>query len=69
MRRSAARFVSAPITTRSGRMKVSIAAPSRRNSGFEATSNSAPRGACVRITRITSRAVPTGAVLFCTTSW
>ena len=40
---SAARFDSAPITTRSGRMKVSMAEPSRRNSGFEATSNFAPR--------------------------
>ena len=40
---SAARFVSAPMTTRSVRMKVSMAAPWRRNSGFEATSNFAPR--------------------------
>ena len=44
-----ARGVSAPMTTRSGRMKVSIAEPSRRNSGFEATSNSAPRRACLRM--------------------
>jgi hypothetical protein len=44
VRISAARFDSTPITTRSGRMKVSIAAPSRRNSGFDATSNWAPRG-------------------------
>ena len=44
--------VSAPITTRSGRMNVSIAEPSRRNSGFEATSNSAPRRACSRMYRV-----------------
>ena len=37
-RRGRARL-SAPITTRSGRMKSSIAEPSRRNSGLEATSN------------------------------
>ena len=34
---------SVPITTRSGRMKSPIAAPSRRNSGFEATLNSTSR--------------------------
>ena len=46
LRRMLAAFlVSAPITMRSGRMKVSIAEPSRRNSGFDATSNSAPRRA------------------------
>ncbi len=34
-----ARSESAPITTRSGLRKSSIAAPSLRNSGFETTSN------------------------------
>src|SRR3972149_4606372 len=37
-----ARSDSTPTTTRSGRMKSLIAAPSRRNSGLEATSKSAP---------------------------
>jgi len=60
--------VSAPITTRSGRMNVSIAEPSRRNSGFDATSNSRPPLANFCIQPYRSRAVPTGAVLFCTTS-
>ena len=49
-------------------MNVSIADPSRRNSGFDATSNSAPRLAKRRIHAYRLRAVPTGAVLFCTTS-
>ena len=61
-------LVSAPMTTRSGRMNVSMAEPSRRNSGFDATSNSAPRLANFFIHEYRSRAVPTGAVLFCTTS-
>ena len=67
-RMAAARLLSAPITTRSGRMKVSIAEPSRRNSGLDATSNSAPRRAKRRMWSARARAVPTGAVLFCTTS-
>ncbi len=42
-------------------MKSSIAAPSRRNSGFEATSNSAA-GFAARIVSATLRLVPTGTV-------
>ena len=42
-------------------MKSSIAAPSRRNSGLEATSNSAV-GRDSRMMRATSRPVPTGTV-------
>ena len=45
-----------------------MAEPSRRNSGFEATSNFAPRFACFAMKPCSARAVPTGAVLFCTTS-
>ena len=37
---SVTRGLSAPTTTRSGRMKSSMAAPSLRNSGFDTTSNS-----------------------------
>jgi hypothetical protein len=55
------------MTTRSGRMKSEIAAPSRRNSGFDATSNWAC-GATARIQRATSRPVPTGTVDFVTTT-
>ena len=62
-----ARLDSTPTTTRSGRMKSSIAAPSRRNSGFEATSNSA-FGLALRSARPTSRLVPTGTVDFVTTT-
>jgi hypothetical protein len=50
----------APMTTRSGFMKSSMAAPSFMNSGFETTSNS-----CFAIGIITSRTrrcVPTGTV-------
>ncbi len=50
-----------PTTTRSGRMKSSIAAPSRRNSGFEATSNSRS-GFAARTVSATLRLVPTGTV-------
>ena len=53
-----------PITTRSGRMKSPIAEPSRRNSGFEATSNET---FFFRFLRMRSRIfapVPTGTVLF-----
>ena len=45
-----------------------MAEPSRRNSGFEATSNLAPRFARLAMYSRRWRAVPTGAVLFCTTS-
>jgi hypothetical protein len=60
-----ARSVSAPTTTRSGRLKSSIAEPSRRNSGFEAISNSAS-GRVLRIISSTLRLVPTGTVDFVT---
>jgi hypothetical protein len=46
-------------------MKSSIAAPSRRNSGFEATSNSAS-GLALATTCLTLRLVPTGTVDFVT---
>ena len=61
---SAARGSSAPITTRSGFMKSSIAAPCFRNSGLLTTLNG-----CVVSRRMTSRtcaAVPTGTVLLFT---
>ena len=53
--------LSAPITTRSGRMKSLIADPSRRNSGFEATwmSRSGRALATISLTRLP---VPTGTV-------
>ena len=56
-----ARSVSTPMTTRSGRMKSDNAAPSRRNSGLEATSKSAS-GFSSMTMRLTLRAVPTGTV-------
>jgi len=62
-----ARSPSVPMTTRSGRMKSEIAAPSRRNSGFDATSNCAD-GATARMRRSTSRPVPTGTVDLVTTT-
>ncbi len=62
-----ARSVSTPTTTRSGRMKSSMAAPSRRNSGFEATSKSAA-GLAARIVSATFRLVPIGTVDFVTTT-
>jgi len=48
-------------------MKSEIAAPSRRNSGFDATSNCAA-GATARMRRSTSRPVPTGTVDLVTTT-
>ena len=48
-------------------MKSSIAAPSRRNSGFDATSN-CPSGRASRMIRAISRPVPTGTVDFVTTT-
>jgi hypothetical protein len=62
---------SVPITTRSGRMKSPMAAPSRRNSGLEATLKwkARPTLSCSsRIQRRTRSAVPTGAVLLLTTT-
>ncbi len=56
-----------PTTTRSGRMKSSMAAPSRRNSGLEATSNALP-GAAAAIVARTFALVPTGTVDFVTTT-
>ena len=64
---SRARWLSAPITTRSGRMKSLIAAPSRRNSGFEHTSNSRS-GLRLAMIFATSRPVPTGTVDLVTTT-
>ena len=58
---SRARSVSAPITTRSGRMKSPMALPSRRNSGLEATSNSRS-GRASRMISAIRRPVPTGTV-------
>ena len=61
---SAARASSAPITTRSGFRKSSIAAPCLRNSGLLTTLNG-----CVVSRRMMSRtraAVPTGTVLLST---
>ena len=62
--RSAARSSSTPITTRSGRMKSSIAAPCLRNSGLLAMLKGCvvPRSIVSR----TRRAVPTGTVLLVT---
>jgi hypothetical protein len=61
---SCARASSAPMTTRSGFMKSSMAAPCLRNSGLLTTLNG-----CVVPRRITSRTfslVPTGTVLLLT---
>ena len=61
---SMARWLDAPITTRSGFMKSSIAAPSFRNSGLETTSKGcAVAPATVARTRAD---VPTGTVLLVT---
>jgi hypothetical protein len=64
---SRARSALTPMTTRSGRMKSLIADPSRRNSGFEATSNSAS-GRASRMILVTSAPVPTGTVDLVTTT-
>ena len=53
------------MTMRSGRLKSAIAAPSRRNSGFEATATTAS-GRASRTMRSTSSPVPTGTVDFVT---
>jgi len=66
-----ARSLSTPTTTRSGDMKSLMAAPSLRNSGFEATSNSTSqprRPSSSRMTALILRAVPTGTVLLVTSS-
>ena len=59
--------VSTPTTTRSGRMKSSIAEPSRRNSGFEATSI-ARSGRSLANSACSLRPVPTGTVDLVTTT-
>src|ERR1019366_7130991 len=56
-----ARASSLPTTTRSGCLKSWMAAPSRRNSGFDTTANSASARAS-RMIRSTSSPVPTGTV-------
>jgi len=56
-----------PITTRAGRLKSSIAAPSRKNSGFDTTAKSAS-GRSSRMMRSTSSPVPTGTVDLLTTT-
>ncbi len=53
------------MTTLSGRLKSSIAAPSLRNSGFETTEKSS-RGTVSPMIRSTSSPVPTGTVDFTT---
>ena len=58
-----------PITTRSGRMKSEIAAPSRRNSGFDATLKRSvvPAASSSSWTHArTFSEVPTGTVLLVT---
>ena len=57
--------VSAPTTTRSGRMKSERAAPSRKNSGFDTISKLAS-GFAFSMIPATSRPVPTGTVDFVT---
>ncbi len=64
---STARGSWAPTTMRSGRLKSVMAAPSRRNSGFETTATSAS-GRSSRMMRSTSSPVPTGTVDFVTTT-
>ena len=61
-----ARSEATPTTTRSGRMKSSIAAPSFRNSGFDTTSNGCE--VAPRTTSSTFSALPTGTVLLFTTT-
>jgi hypothetical protein len=56
-----------PTTTLSGRLKSSMAAPSRRNSGFETTAKSAS-GLSLRMIASTSSLVPTGTVDLMTTT-
>ena len=56
-----------PMTTRSGRMKSSMAEPSRRNSGFETTENLWRPGFVLRISSIWAP-VPVGTVDFVMTT-
>ena len=56
-----------PTTTRSGRLKSSMAAPSRRNSGLETTAKAAS-GRRSRMMRSISSPVPTGTVDLVTTT-
>ena len=56
-----ARSSSMPTTTRSGRLKSLMAAPSRRNSGLDTTANSAS-GRVSRMIFSISSPVPTGTV-------
>ncbi len=58
----------APITTRSGRMKSSIAEPSRRNSGFETTEKGSSLPVRLRMIRSMSWPVPIGTVDLVTTT-
>ena len=60
--RSSARADPTPKTIRDGRSVSSIAWPSRRNSGFHASSASAPPGARSWSSRVSRSAVPTGTV-------
>ena len=61
---STARWLVAPITTRSGFMKSSIAAPSFRNSGLETTSKGCRVAAATAC--LMRSAVPIGTVLLAT---
>ena len=63
-----ARGSSAPITTRFGLMKSSMADPSRRNSGLEATENSTGEGCSSRMSFRIMAPVPMGTVLLVTTT-
>ena len=63
-----ARPSSTPMTMRSGCWVSLTAKPSRRNSGFQASSASAPAGASSAIRAATRPAVPTGTVDLPTTS-
>src|SRR3990170_4671280 len=69
MLRMTARAVSlvVPMTTLSGLMKVSMADPSRRNSGLETTSNDWGTDCFSRMKLWSAAAVPTGTVLLITT--
>ena len=62
----AARSLAVPTTIRSGCMKSKTAVPSRRNSGFEATSNSTFDGKRRRMICSTKSREPTGTVLLFT---
>ena len=64
---SRAHSTSLPTTMRSGRLKSPMAAPSRKNSGFDTTANSSC-GLVSRMMRSTSSPVPTGTVDFVTTT-